>query len=76
MSSAFGLRGKVTLVTGASRGIGEAIAKMLAAHGAHVVVSSRKTDACTRVVSDIEKEGGRAEGWRATSASPRRSPTS
>jgi NAD(P)-dependent dehydrogenase (short-subunit alcohol dehydrogenase family) len=57
----FDLSGKVALVTGASRGIGESIAKALAAHGAHVIVSSRKAEECDKVVAEIKAAGGKAE---------------
>src|SRR5687767_8791901 len=42
----FDLTGKVAIVTGSSRGIGLAIAAAMAEHGAKVVISSRKQDAC------------------------------
>jgi NAD(P)-dependent dehydrogenase (short-subunit alcohol dehydrogenase family) len=61
MDPSFKLDGKIALVTGASRGIGEAIARTLAAHGAHVIVSSRKQDACETVAANIRKDGGKAE---------------
>ena len=61
MEPSFKLDGKVALVTGASRGIGEAIARALAAYGALVIVSSRKQDACEMVAADIRKNGGKAE---------------
>jgi NAD(P)-dependent dehydrogenase (short-subunit alcohol dehydrogenase family) len=57
----FDLSGKTALVTGASRGIGEAIARLLAAHGAHVICSSRKLDGCQVVADAIVAAGGSAE---------------
>ena len=57
----FDLSGKIAIVTGASRGIGESAAKLLAAHGAHVIVSSRKVDDCQKVVDAIVTAGGSAE---------------
>lgn len=62
-SNPFDLTGKIALVTGASRGIGEGIARLLAAQGAHVIVSSRKQDACEAVAASIREDGGKAEAY-------------
>lgn len=57
----FDLSGKTALVTGASRGIGEAIAKTLAAHGAELILTSRKLDSLKRVEGEIVQAGGKGE---------------
>lgn len=56
----FNLSGRVALVTGGSRGIGRAIAMLLARHGAAIVVSSRKLAGCDAVASEIRAAGGKA----------------
>ncbi len=60
MNKRFGLDNKVAIVTGASRGIGEAIARGLASEGARVVISSRKIEGLERVAEEIKKNGGEA----------------
>ena len=58
----FDLTGKVAIVTGASKGIGESIARGLAEHGAKVVVSSRKQEAVDAVAESFRKDGYEAIG--------------
>ena len=53
----FNLKNKVAIVTGASKGIGEAIARGLAEFGANVVVSSRKQEAVEKVASEFNSKG-------------------
>jgi NAD(P)-dependent dehydrogenase (short-subunit alcohol dehydrogenase family) len=57
----FDLSGKTALVSGASRGIGAAIAQLLARQGAYVICTSRKVDACETVAAAIRGDGGAAE---------------
>lgn len=61
----FDLEGKVALVTGASKGIGEAIARGLAQAGAKVLVSSRKLEAVESVASALQAEGLEASAAQA-----------
>ncbi|MCP5041167.1 MAG: SDR family oxidoreductase [bacterium] len=49
----FDLTGKVAIITGSSKGIGKSIAHELAAHGARVVISSRKPEPCDAVAAEI-----------------------
>ncbi len=53
-----GITGKVVLITGASSGIGEATAKLLAQRGAKIVLGARRTDRLSALAESIEKEGG------------------
>jgi NAD(P)-dependent dehydrogenase (short-subunit alcohol dehydrogenase family) len=56
----FDLSGRVALVNGASRGIGAAVARLLAQHGAEVVATSRKAAGVEAVAESIRSAGGRA----------------
>lgn len=57
----FDLSGRIALVTGASRGIGQAIAELLAEQCAHVIISSRREEGCERVAQSIIADGGSAQ---------------
>jgi NAD(P)-dependent dehydrogenase (short-subunit alcohol dehydrogenase family) len=61
-SNLFDLTGKVVLITGSSKGIGRAIAEAMAAHGAQVVISSRKGDTCEAVAASINASNAGGPG--------------
>lgn len=70
LTSLFSLEGKVALVTGGSRGIGEMIAHGLVAAGARVYVASRKLEVCEAVASDLRAVGGEAVALEADLSTP------
>jgi NAD(P)-dependent dehydrogenase (short-subunit alcohol dehydrogenase family) len=57
VSQLFSLQGKVAVVTGGSRGIGEMIARGYVAAGVRVYISSRKADACQRLADELSELG-------------------
>ena len=68
--SLFNLTGKVAIITGASRGIGFAIAETFAQAGAKVVLSSRKQEALEQVAEKIQANGGEAFPFAAHTGDP------
>lgn len=54
------IQNKVVLITGASSGIGEAAARLIASKGAHVVLGARRTERLDQLVSEIQAAGGSA----------------
>lgn len=62
MKDVFDLTDKVALITGASKGIGEAIARIFAQYGAKVVISSRKQADLDELANDIKAAGGECTG--------------
>ena len=60
VSPLFDLSGKVAIVTGSSRGLGLASARGMAEHGARVVISGRRAEACEEAAAEIRAAGGEA----------------
>lgn len=61
MSNSFSVADKVVVITGASSGIVEATARLLAENGAKVVLGARRTDRLEQITAEIRKKGGVAE---------------
>jgi NAD(P)-dependent dehydrogenase (short-subunit alcohol dehydrogenase family) len=61
-SGLFDLTGRVAVITGATRGLGRAIASAFSQAGADVVVVSRKVEACEKVAAELRADGGSAVG--------------
>jgi NAD(P)-dependent dehydrogenase (short-subunit alcohol dehydrogenase family) len=60
MNNRFNLEGKIAIITGSSKGIGEAIARAFAENGATVVISSRKQEACDELAKTFQADGLKA----------------
>ena len=60
MDQTFDLNGKTAIVTGASSGLGDRFARILAKAGAHIVLCARRADRLSALVSDIRAKGGSA----------------
>jgi NAD(P)-dependent dehydrogenase (short-subunit alcohol dehydrogenase family) len=67
---AFNLNNKIALITGASKGIGEAIARIFAAYGAKVVINSRKQEELDKVAESIRAEGSACIGVAGNAGDP------
>ena len=59
----FDLSGRVALITGSTQGLGKATAEVLAQHGAHVIISSRKQQDCENIAMNFRDQGLSAEGF-------------
>jgi gluconate 5-dehydrogenase len=70
LAALFDLSGRTALVTGGSRGIGRFLADGLAEAGAHVLVCSRKSEACETAAAEIRRAGGQATALPADVADP------
>ena len=64
MADLFNVSKEVVLVTGASQGLGRHFARLLASHGAAVILAARQTDKLENLAGDIKSKGGRAAAVR------------